>query len=419
MYPSLGAGWVVSREDFLRNSKALTFLKLRASAGLSGWDLANDGRFLFQQYFVSNGSFLTGLNSLVTNSGLIQSYQANPDISPERSLKYDFGADLTLFKKLDLTFDVFQDDRTDIVTQNNTIMGVFGGILPYVNLGRVQNRGIELAAQYKGQIGALHYSFGGMYARFVNKILEQAEVPPVNAFSATTGLPIGAQMGLVADGFYDIFDFDASGNLNAGFAKPSFGAVQPGDIRYKDIDGNKIIDQNDVSYIGKPNYPTTTYSINASLKMKGFDLSVLLQGSAGAKINILNAAGIQTVAFVNNANVFPIAKNAWAYYPSQGIDTRADADYPRLTRLANDNNYRTSTFWLKNASYLRIRNIELGYTLPLATLKRLRLDNLRVFVNAVNPVTWSETMRKYNIDPETPTAYPAMKAWNTGITLNF
>lgn len=419
MYPSLGAGWVVSREDFLRNSKALTFLKLRASAGLSGWDLANDGRFLFQQYFVSNGSFQTGLNSLVANSGLIQSYQANPDISPERSLKYGIGADLTLFKKLDLTFDVFQDDRTDIVTQNNTIMGVFGGILPYVNLGRVQNRGIELSAQYKGQVGALHYSLGGMYARFVNKILEQAEVPPVNAFSATTGLPIGAQMGLIADGFYDIFDFDASGNLKAGFATPSFGAVQPGDIRYKDMDGNKIIDQNDVTQIGNPNYPTTTYSINASLNMKGLDLSVLFQGSAGAKINILNAAGIQTVAFVNNANVFPIAKNAWAYYPSQGIDTRADADYPRLTRLANDNNYRTSTFWLKNASYLRIRNVELGYTLPLATLKRLRLDNLRVFVNAVNPVTWSETMRKYDIDPETPTAYPAMKAWNTGITLNF
>ncbi|MEY4886257.1 MAG: hypothetical protein RL151_1566, partial [Bacteroidota bacterium] len=139
MYPSLAAGWVVSREGFLQGNRVVNFLKLRASAGLTGWDLPNDGRYLFQQYFVSNGSYLTGLNSLVTNTGLMPSYQANPDISPERSLKYDIGVDLTLFKHLDLTFDVFRDNRTDIVTQNNTIMGVFGGILPYVNLGRVEN----------------------------------------------------------------------------------------------------------------------------------------------------------------------------------------------------------------------------------------------------------------------------------------
>jgi hypothetical protein len=248
--------------------------------------------------------------------------------------------DLTLFKHLDVTMDVFRDNRTDIVTQNNTIMGVFGGILPYVNLGRVENRGMELGVQYNGRIGALRYSVGGLYARFRNRILEQAEVPPVNAFSATTGLPIGAQMGLVAEGFYDITDFDAAGNLKSGLARPSFGAVQPGDIRYRDMDGNRVIDQNDVSFIGNPNYPIDSYSINASLQAQGFDFSVLFQGMAGGRINILSAANIQTVALVNNANAFAIARNAWAYYPDKGIDTRAVADYPRLTRLANDNNYR-------------------------------------------------------------------------------
>lgn len=419
MYPAVSAGWVASEEDFLRNSKAISFLKLRGSVGLSGWDLANDGRFLFQQYFVSNGSYLTGLNSLVTNSGLIQSYQANPDIAPERSLKYNVGMEATLFRNLSLMVDVFQDSRTDIVTQNNTIMGVFGGILPYVNLGRVQSRGMELALQYKGKVGALEYSVGGMYASYTNKILEQAEVPPVNAFSATTGLPIGAQMGLKANGFYDLTDFEANGALKAGQPVPSFGRVQPGDLKYMDLDGNKIIDQNDVTNIGNPNYPTGVYSINASLRFRGFDASVLFQGNTGASINILNAAPIQTTAFVNNANVFPIAKNAWAYYPAQNIDTRATADYPRLTRLANDNNYRSSTFWMKDASYLRIRNIELGYTLPASLLKKMRLETLRIFVNAVNPITWSETFRKYSIDPETPAGHPALKAWNTGITLNF
>ena len=140
---------------------------------------------------------------------------------------------------------------------------------------------------------------------------------------------------------------------------------------------------------------------------------------SGNNVNILTAANLQTVAFVNNTNIFPIAQNAWAYYPNQGIDNRATADYPRLTTLANDNNYRNSSFWVKDGSYLRVRNAELGYTMPKSVLTRLKVDHLRVFINAVNPLSWSVLQKKYAIDPETTSGYPALKSLNTGITLNF
>jgi hypothetical protein len=161
------------------------------------------------------------------------------------------------------------------------------------------------------------------------------------------------------------------------------------------------------------------YSFTFGLNYKGFDLGGLFQGAAGNDINLLTAAYYQSVAFVNNTNVYPIAKNAWAYYPGQGIDTRATADYPRLTTKANPNNYQNSSFWMKNGAFLRLRNVELGYSLTAAALRSLHLEKLRIYVNAVNPVTWSYLGKHYNIDPETTQGYPGLKSYNAGISLTF
>ena len=122
-------------------------------------------------------------------------------------------------------------------------------------------------------------------------------------------------------------------------------------------------------------------------------------------------------AFTNNGNAFPIAKGAWAYYPTQGIDTRATATYPRLTTVTNNNNYRTSSFWIKSNDYMRIRNAELGYTFVFNPNQGL--TKLRLYINAVNPVTWSQLMKTYNMDPETLSGYPALKSVNFGFTATF
>lgn len=417
-YPAIGAGWVISNESFLQQNKLVSYLKLRAAAGQSANDLSNNGRYLYQQYFIPSGTYYTGNSSLTGNSGIVQSYAANPGIFAEKSMKYNVGIDATLLKKLSVTLDVFTDKRSGIVTVNNDLMAVYGGVLPYVNAGKVTNKGFEVSAAYNDRAGAFNYTVGAMVSYAKNKIDYQAEVPKANDFNRTTGRPINTIMGLVADGFYDITDFNADGTLKAGQPVPTFGAVQPGDMKYKDLDNNNRIDQADITKVGNPEYPSVIYSFNLGLSYKGFDVTALFQGAGGNSINLL-LANYQTMAFVNNSTVYPIAANAWAYYPSQGIDTRAVANYPRLTTKANDNNYRYSSFWVKKGNYIRLRNAELGYSLPAAALKMLHLEKLRIYVSAVNAFTWSYLYKHYNIDPETYNGYPGMKSFNAGISLTF
>ncbi|WP_081158790.1 SusC/RagA family TonB-linked outer membrane protein [Niastella populi] len=417
-YPALGLGWIISKEDFLADNNLVNYLKLRAGAGLSANDFSTRGRYLYQQYYVGNGSFYTGNNSLTANNGLIQSYAANPGIFAEKSMKYNVGVDATLFNKLSVTVDVFRDNRSDIVIQNNTLMAVYGGILPYVNAGKVTNSGIEASASYNGKAGAVTYTAGAMVSYAKNKIRYMGEIPTVNEFNKATGRPIGSFIGLMADGFYDVTDFNADGTLKSGIPVPTFGAVQPGDLKYKDLDNNGRVDQADNTKIGNPELPSLTYAFNLGVSYKGFDLTALFQGVSGNSVNLLNAQ-LQSVAFVNNTNVFPMAGNAWAYFPGQGIDTRAGADYPRLTTRANDNNYRTSSFWIKKGAFLRLRNAELGYNLPAAVLKNIHLYKLRLYISAVNAFNWSYVGKNYDLDPETPVGYPAMKSFNAGITLTF
>lgn len=418
-YPAVAAGWVLSNEAFLKDNKTITALKLRAGAGQSGNDQTYGGRYLYQQYFITTGTYYTGNTSLTGNGGIAPSYAANANIFAEKSTKYNAGFDLTLLKKLSINADVFLDKRSGIVTQNNALSSLYGAPLPYENIGKVTNKGFEVSANYTASIRDVTLTLGGMAAYAQNTIDYQAEVPTANAFSKTTGQPIGTQMGLVADGFYDVSDFNTDGTLKAGIPVPGFGAVQPGDIRYKDLDGNNKVNQNDITKIGNANFPTLTYAFNLGVSYKGVDLSALLQGSSGNDVNIYAAAANQVVAFVNNANVFPIAQHAWAYYPDQGIDTRAIADYPRLTTKGNDNNYRNSSFWIKKGSFVRLRNVELGYTLPTALVRKAHLAKLRIYVSAVNPVTWSYLSKHYDIDPETNTGYPGLKSFNAGISLTF
>lgn len=417
-YPALALGWVASNESFLKGNRVINFLKVRASIGKSGNDASNQGRYLYQQYFVGNGTYYTG-TSLTGNSGVVQSYIANPDIFAEQSMKYNAGIDATIFKKLSITAEYFLDKRSDIVTLNTGLMADFGGSQPYSNIGKVTNQGFEISASYNNKIGKVEYNIGSFVTYAKNKINYQAEVPPVNSFSRTTGLPIGTPTGLVATGFYNISDFNTDGTLKSGQPVPQFGSVQPGDIKYKDLDGNGKIDQNDVTKIGNPSLPSLTYSFNAGINYKGFDVNVLFQGASGCDVNLLSAAYYQTVAFVNNINVYPIAGNAWAYFPSEGIDTRATAKYPRLTTKSNNNNYQNSTFWMKDGSFLRIRNIEIGYNFQPSVLKSLHIDKLRIYLNAVNPVTWGYLLKNYNIDPETTSGYAGLKSYNAGISLNF
>ena len=311
------------------------------------------------------------------------------------------------------------DKRSGILTLDNSIMGYYGSNYYFSNVGKMTNKGFEVSASYSEKVGEVGYSINGMASYSKNKIDYMAEVTPAFPYNAQTGRSFGTPVGLQAIGYYQLSDFNADGSLKNGIPVPAFGAIQPGDIRYKDLNNDGHVDQTDVTSIGKSPYPELTYAFGGSINYKGFDLSILFQGTYGSSVNLLGSSYNQVVAFVNNGNAYDIAKGAWAYYPEQGIDTRATATYPRLTTKGNTNNYQNSSFWMKSGDFLRIRNIELSYNFSNQILSKCGLSKLSLFVNATNPVTWSSLLKDYHIDPESMSGYPVLKSVNVGITASF
>jgi len=425
-YPAISLAWIGSNEDFLKNNPVLTFLKLRTSVGRTGSTDADgdqNGRFLYQQYYqtqsLTGGAFYMGNPTPVAAPVLDPLYTANPNVFAEQSIKYNVGADLNLFKKISFTLDLYLDKRSHILTADNAIPSYFGYNIIKSNLGKVTNKGIEVNASYTDKIGKVTYTLYGMTSYNRNRIEYMAETPPAYSYNAATGRAIGTPIGLLATGYYQLNDFNADGTLKNNLPIPSFGAVQPGDLRYKDLNSDGKIDQTDVTAIGKSPFPELYYSFGANLKYRAFDFKIFFQGTEGSSVDILSNANTQIEAFVNNGNVFPIAQGAWAYYPEEGIDTRAGATYPRLTTKANTNNYRTSSFWEKSGDFLKLRNVELGISLPQKALLRAHIRQLRIFLNAENLVTWSSLLRNYHFDPEAIAGYPDLKSYNAGLSVTF
>ena len=428
-YPTVSGAWVISNEAFMQGS-AFSLLKLRASAGLSGFsdsgatsvlaDYNSNGRYLFKDYYTDSyiGSFYMGATNPSWQSTLVPMFVPNEDAHAEKSLKFNVGLDARV-GGFSLTADAFLDKRSDIHTLDNSLLGYYGKQYSFSNIGRMTNKGVEVEMAYEGGNGDFGYRIFGSAAYAHNTVDYMAEVATANAFSAATGRPYGTYIGLVADGFYGIEDFDNAGNLVSGIPTPAFGAVQPGDVKYLDLDKNGVVDQNDVTKIGRSWVPEWSFAFGGRLAWKGFDLECLFQGVAGVSANLLDN-WTQTVAFVDNGNAYAIAKGSWAYYPTEGIDNRANATYPRLTTQGNSNNYRTSSLWIKDASFLKLRNVELGYTFQSRDAEKAGVKAFRCFVNGQNLLTFSPLLKDWGRDPENLSGlYPTLKSFNAGISITF
>lgn len=428
-YPTLSLGWTVSNEAFLKDNKTVNFLKIRASAGYSGATEANvdiygfqtGGRYLYQQYYSYTEGFITGLGPGFGGgeSGIRPLFNANPDVTAEKSLKINGGVDLKLFNKLTVKADYFLDKRSGILTLDNYLLDYNGYNDYYSNIGAMTNQGVDASFIFADKVGEFNYSVYGNVLYAVNRVDEMGEVSPKYKYNSLTGQPYGTRMGLECIGFYDVKDFDLDGELNMGLPVPQFGAVQPGDLRYKDQDGDGLIDETDIVKIGNPAYPTTTVSIGADFSFRGFDLSLLITGNMGGTVNLMDYSAWKP--FENYGNAFEWAKGAWVYYPEAKLDNRANATFPRLSAQQNDNNYRSSSFWIHNNNYLRLRNVELGYDFAtLSAVRKAKISKLRVFLTAYNMFTLSSVLREFNMDPETADyGYPAAKSCNLGVQISF
>lgn len=418
-YPAVSGAWIISNENFLKSVSFIDLLKLRLSYGTSGYDYYSGGRYLFTQYYVAGNTFPVGNDGNPTwEKSLIPAYLANPDITAEKSTKYDIGINANVFSSLRVTFDLFQDKRSDIVTIDNHYPAGVGVTPPYRNIGKVTTKGLDLTLNYNKSFGDFWFSVGGTLSYVKDKINYLAEIAPASPLAAQTGNCLGAIFGYKALGFYDINDFEADGSLKSTIATPTFGTVQPGDIRYADINGDNIVNEQDMQKISSGSTPNLYYSLTANFAYKGFDFGLLFQGVGNRDINLLNASN-KVIAFRNNSNVYSIAEGRWAYYPEQNIDTRANATYPRLSTADNSNNYKNSTMWIKDGSFITLRNIELGYTLPKHLSGKIGMQNLRIYVNGVNLLTFSSLKKDYDMDPERMTGYPGIKSYNVGLTVGF
>ncbi|MCD7974028.1 MAG: TonB-dependent receptor [Candidatus Azobacteroides sp.] len=399
-FPAASLGWVLSNESFLKNNSIVDFLKLRGSYGLTGNSDTGGSRFPYNQYYNWAGYNLGTSNMGV--DGLVQGTLANPDATWEKDKMWNIGVDATLIRNLSFSFDYFHQKRYDILAYPaGTVPDFFGGSVPYMNVGEVENKGFEAVVRYDGKSKEVEWfvEASGWFAR--NKILYSAEEPRLYDYLYRIGNRINQPFGLVAIGFFQDEEDIANSPVQ------TFADVQPGDIKYKDMNNDGVIDDNDQCPIGYNNYPELTMGFHAGVTYKGFDLDLFFQGAVNRSVYW---DGKYYQAFQDNGSASSVALGRWTK------ETAASATYPRLSASDNQNNYAYSSFWMKNGNFLKLRSLELGYTLPKELTQKISIQKARVFFNGTN--LFSIDNMEGMMDPESISGgigYPVMRTFSLGL----
>ena len=407
-FPALSAGWVVSNEKFMSKLNCFSFLKLRMSAGLLGNDnTGNAGRFIYNQYYNGTGNYLIGNNLGVNAPMFNQSALANKNVTWEKALRYNIGFESIVFKTLSLSADYFIENRTDIfINPSSFVPSLMGSTFSSVNRGETRTSGSELEIMYKQKFGSFHFYAGGNISFTKNKISDIAEPAPSDSYLTAKGNPINQPFVLEFLGFFkDQADISKS-------PTQLFGSVVPGDIKYKDQNGDGVIDNRDRKAFGFTSLPQMFYGFNLGFDYKGFDFNISVQGAGKRTVSLLDNNMI--IPFLNGG-VKPtqwVKDNYWT--PARGDN----AKFPRLTTIQNDNNYRPSTLWQRDGSFLRIQNLEIGYTISERVTKNLGMHVVRFFLNGNNLFQF-DNINELNVDPEIMNTFihPPMKSFNFGFAL--
>jgi TonB-linked SusC/RagA family outer membrane protein len=418
-FPSVSAGYVISEEKFFPKSKVVDYVKLRGSYGTVGNDKIQGSRFLFlPSSFALGNTYYFGLNH-TPMTGYRESSLGNPNVSWEKAVKLNVGIDLKLIKeKLTLTGDYFTERRNQILWRLNVpvTFGNAGLISPY-NIGEAKNKGFEIELGFKDNIASkdIRYWVNANYTFARNQIVYMDETPQLYPHLYYTGSRIGQTKGLVADGLYNTWEEVLDPKRPK--SKWEGAGLRPGDVRYKDITGDGIIDENDVTNIGDPNIPEIIYGASTGISWKGFEISVFFQGAGNVSTYLQGEGAWPFIAGTKTA--FENAKESWS---QQRYESGAAISLPRLTASpdANKHNYLRSSYWMRDASYVRLKNLEIGYSFKAQTLKRIGMKNLRLYLSGQNLYTW--TKLPY-FDPEIPSSngavYPMTRVFNIGANIQF
>lgn len=423
-FPSIAGGWFVSEEPFMYKVRnTINKLKLRGSYGLVGNDKLDGRRFSYITTIGDTGGYEFG-NSLlkIGRSGRREGYIGVPDLTWETVKKANLGVELGLWKMIELQVDFFHERREDIFMERKFYPNSAGiPILPWANFGVVTNQGIDIQLTLNKQITKDWFmSVRGSATYAKNKIVEQDEdILVVGTHRSSTGKPVGQIFGLIADGVFTKEDFvDLSTNeLKPEIPKHKFtDKVYPGDIKYRDLDNDHEITLKDMTAIGGTENPEFVYGFGLNTTYKHFDFGFFFQGNGntyrmiGRGNNFLPGAALGATG-----NIFTNATDSWTEE-----NPRSDAFYPRLHMGYNANNAQASTWWLKDMSLLRLKNIELGYSLSKRVLANTPIEHGRIFVRGTNLFHLSNFKLW---DPELSTdnglKYPIMSTYSVGVQLKF
>lgn len=402
-FPGASLGYVISEENYFK--KALPFVhfaKVRASWGQTGNDLINAYQYL-ASYSYNNLMYIT--NSGATyNQALKENVVPNKNVTWETATQENVGLDLQFLKgDLAFTIDYFRNTRKDILWHRNaSVPNTSGMTLPDENLGKVRNQGIDFDLSYHHRWGDVLFnaSVNGVYAK--NKILFWDEAPGAPDYQKSTGMPIGAGLVYKAVGIYQTqeeIDNDPA----------HWPGARPGDIKFADINGDNKLDGNDRFRYDKTNIPTFTYGINLGAQYKGFDVTVLFQGAMGG-------------VFFQSTESGDFGNFLKSFYDNRWTAENPSATYPRTYNRSNE--YwvnQSNTFWIHRTDYIRLKNIEIGYTLPNALTSKIKIERLRFYINGYNLLTIAPDMKDY--DPENTSGrgynYPLSKIINFGASITF
>lgn len=420
LFPSGSIGWIASNESFLKGNKYLTWLKFRASYGLVGNDSMEGLRFLYQDdnKIQSGNGFVQGLGGKIVKEGLI----GNKSITWELSKKMNLGVEIGLFKDFRINVDYFTEKRDQILLKRRTVpsfQGVSSDYIPRVNMGKVDNHGVDVEVSYSHTFNRdfsissrVNFGFNDNTAIELDEPMRSEEY----AYQYhEEGFRLGQEFGY-------LIDWDSPGNgyftsqdeIDSYYPYGFGGKPRVGDFVYKDVNGDGVIDQKDLSPIGySTTVPGLNYGISLGLNFKGIDFNVLFSG-LGRYSKYYSGQGV--VEWTKQGTYFDWTRNGWTeerYKNGEKITYPAISTTKTVSHTEND-------FFIQNRSFLRLKNIELGYTLPERFLSKVGVKALRVYVSGQNLFVW-DNLRITHIDPEQNNSYgyPITKNVTLGLNINF
>lgn len=443
-FPAVGIAWYVSHEKFMKPIDGyLNKLKLRTSYGIAGNDNVfnyNDGlvRFPYRGQISTEGpgidfGLTPGAGGGMSNwvGGVYEKSFASPSLSWETEAKFNIGLDVGLWEgRIDLSIDYFSNRRKDILIQRQTISAVTGFRTgTYQNFGITTNKGVDANFIFKHQLGKVNISARGNLTYAKNKIIECDEITPKYSWMSQVGTSIGQQSLYIAEGLYTPDDFDTTERVDGSLSyqlkkdlpKPSAN-VAPGDIKYKDLNKDGIIDSYDRSYkngFHSTGMPEIVYGFGLNTSWKGISIGVFFQGVAKAAASLI-ASTSDIIPFSSgrdNGSARDIIRNRW----TADNPYNQHVFFPRLHAGAFEHNQMPSTWWMRDAGFLRLKNIEIGYEFDHTVLQKLHMENLRIYAQGNNVAVWDKI--KY-WDPELGNAnsgakYPLCRNYTIGLEITY